>query len=1149
MKDFMDYVKELPAIHKAAVQFQKEEIEFLKNKLDLTQKITDTQKNGGGGQSASGGGSGSQQGGVFTDASGNLLIDTSGSGQRRQEEQDQTQQSQAPQAIPAGGGTPPVQRTVPISPTGGGGATGAAAGVPQSPRMQALLEHRAQLEEQVTDPRVLFEHLRQRGMVTEGVQGNTPTYTIQIGNQRVSVDELMSNPALQSKALDQLAEQTLPSSQENGGLHGQVGAISSVAQNLLRSLGPGTSATENLKGVGEAASKIGAMGSLGNIAKTIGKIALPIGAAAGAMALVQSGGEMYQNVENLGQTHNQGFSGGLGFEMGIRSMALNPFITTEQARQITMGALNLGYTGKEFDTVTQFMAPQPHSEPVLTPSGFVKMGELNTGDDVVGADGKAKKILAIQEWGDLEVFELTFQDGSSARSSASHKWLVFDTGRQGTKIKTVDQLLQRSVLTTNGGHGVSVPRYRIPLPSPVEFVEKDLPLDPYLLGLLLGDGCFSSSMNKGHVRLSCYEEEDYHFNLPENVTAVRTAKGYDFGCIKGISKTDKKDSCRECQEFKIIKSRGCCEKCYMRLVRSHNLSKHPALSKKDISLVAGRPNHPLKVILQNLGLLGLTHESKFIPDIYLHGSIDQRFALLQGLIDTDGCISKTGTVSFANTSRQLIDDVVYLVRSLGGKTMSHWRFPAKDHPWGSKKEICTLVVVLPQEFVAPARLKRKASRYNGISLGTDKKRAKGIISIQSVGFENCRCISVEDGLYITNGFNITHNSNLQDMNMSVADSVKLLNSNVIQGGASIQSLGTQLQSLQQLSGGSTSTNTQLQQAFETASKNLVSQGVGGNQAGAIALNLAGWNQQQVNGGPNPLAQSTQTTFNNISSNPAFLQRLGQQYAPGVEYPGVLSYLSSQPGGAKNVPQDIQNVLVQVVKQFPPGNTPQTRQNAISNFMLYVNQAFGAGWSENDAQLWYNQLTGPASGLPNNQVNQQDQQLDATTANTNRATTSGGKAAGETGNDPVLGTNPASGAFSNTTLTNLVNKYGYNSVVVYDPSGKAQTLDFSNKAMMTGIGNNTWKIGVKNSSGNVGTPADIDDWRTGVATPGGNDAGGNSSGSGGTTSGTFDLTPAAAQLLKLLPGGGTVETGSNTVAANTGTNGVTPNSASVAYPSH
>lgn len=747
MKDFMDYVKDLPAIQKAAAQFQQEEIEFLKNKLDLTQKIAEVQKSGGGAQSSGGAGRGGQQG-VFTDANGNVLVDTGGAGQRRQEEQEQTQQSQAPQAIPTGGGTPPVQRTVPVSPTGGGGTTGAATGLPQSDRMQNLLEHRAQLGQQVNDPRVLFEHMRQRGLVTEGVEGNAPKYTVQVGNQRVSADELMSNPTLQSKALDHLAEQTLPSSNENGGLLGQGSAISGVAQNLLRSLGPGTSATENMKGAGEAASKIGAMGSLGNIAKAVGKIALPIGVAAGAMALVQSGGEMYQNVENLGQTHNQGFSGGLGYDMGIRSMAMNPFITTEQARQITMGALNLGYTGKEFDTVTQFMA-----------------------------------------------------------------------------------------------------------------------------------------------------------------------------------------------------------------------------------------------------------------------------------------------------------------------------------------------------------------------------------------------------------------QNLTDMNMSVADSVKLLNTNVIQGGASIQSLGTQLQSLQQLSGGSTSTNTQLQQAFEAASKNLVSQGVGGNQAGAIALNLAGWNQQQVNGGPNPLAQSTQTTFNNMASNPAFLQLLGQQYAPGVEYPGVLSYLSNQKGGTSKVPQDFQNVLVQIVKRFPAGNSPQSKQNAISNFMLYVNQAFGAGWSENDAQLWYNELTGPQSGLPNNQVSQQNQQLDATTPNTNQATSSGGKAAGETGNDPVLGTNPASGAFSNTTLTNLVNKYGYNSVVVYDPSGKAQTLDFSNKAMMTGIGNNTWKVGVKNSSGNVGTPADIDDWRTGVATPGGNDAGGNSSGSAGTTSGTFDLTPAAAQLLKLLPGGGTVGTGSNTVAANTGTNGVTPNSASVAYPSH
>lgn len=735
MKDFMEYLKDLPQIQKVAAQFQKEELDFLKNKLDLTQKISDVQ---------SGGGSGGRSG-TFVDSRGNVIFDSNQEVARRQQESNDTQQSQAPESIPTGGGTPPTRS--PRAPSSQGpAAPSLLQGMPVSPRMQSLMDYRQQLSDQITDPRILFEHMRQRGNVKEELSGGQPNYSVQIGNKRVSAEELMKNPKLQSDALDQLAQQTMPSSPENGNVFQQTRAIAGVASNLLRSFGSGSSVTENVAGAGEAATKIGAMGSLGSIAGVASKVALPVAAAAGVMGLVQAGGEEYQNLKNLGQTHNQGFGGGFGYEMGIRMMSLNPFITTEQARQITMGALNLGYTGKEFDTVTDFMA-----------------------------------------------------------------------------------------------------------------------------------------------------------------------------------------------------------------------------------------------------------------------------------------------------------------------------------------------------------------------------------------------------------------QNLTDMNMSVADSVNLLKTNVQQGGESIQTLGTQLQSLQQLSGSSTSTNTQLQQAFQAVTKNLVSQNVSGNVAGAIGLNISAWNQQTLpDGSPNPLASSSATTFNNLTGNAAFLSRLGSQYAPGVEYPGVIGALSGSPGGASAVPQDIQNVMVQIAKQYPNNGTAASKANAITNFMMFMNQAYSAGWDENTASKWYDVLTGPSSNLPTSQVSAANQKLDATTVNGQQANTSGGKAAGETTNDPVLPTNPASGAYSNSVLTGLVNKYGFNSVVVYDPSGKQQTLDFSNKEMMMGIGNNTWKVGVKNSSGQVGTPADIDDWRTGTATPGGNDA----SGSGGSSSGgTFGLTPQAAQLLQLLPGGGTVGTDSTTVYSNTGTNGVTPNSAPVAYPSH
>jgi hypothetical protein len=81
-----------------------------------------------------------------------------------------------------------------------------------------------------------------------------------------------------------------------------------------------------------------------------------LGAAAAGYGLYQGIGGAVQGYREMGQTRGGGASEGVGYEMAIRSMAMNPFISTEQARQIISQGLSSGYSGKEFDTVTQFMA-------------------------------------------------------------------------------------------------------------------------------------------------------------------------------------------------------------------------------------------------------------------------------------------------------------------------------------------------------------------------------------------------------------------------------------------------------------------------------------------------------------------------------------------------------------------------------------------------------------------------------------------------------------------------------------------------------------------------------------------------------------------------------------------------------------------------
>lgn len=127
----------------------------------------------------------------------------------------------------------------------------------------------------------------------------------------------------------------------------------------VQSAGGGLNSAGGLAGA--LGNAIGGIGPEGNVAsligdslKTVAPWALGIGAAVGT---VNKMAEQYADITKQGQgAHGGGFSEGLGYEMSVRSMALNPFISTEQARKIVMSGVNNGFTGKELDTVTDFMA-------------------------------------------------------------------------------------------------------------------------------------------------------------------------------------------------------------------------------------------------------------------------------------------------------------------------------------------------------------------------------------------------------------------------------------------------------------------------------------------------------------------------------------------------------------------------------------------------------------------------------------------------------------------------------------------------------------------------------------------------------------------------------------------------------------------------
>jgi len=178
--------------------------------------------------------------------------------------------------------------------------------------------------------------------------------------------------------------------------------------------------------------------------------------------------------------------------------------------------------------------------------------------------------------------------------------------------------------------------------------------------------------------------------------------------------------------------------------------------------------NPVTGVARRLGLTGTRSETKFVPEIYLRNSADVRLGVLQGLLDTDGGPvaqrDRTCRIQYTTTSQQLRDDVLFLVRSLGGIAYARVR-PAMGRSPGHaggrsvyhRNDAYTIDIRLPSD-IQPFRLGRKLTRYRAAGGGGSPHRF--IESIEPAGTAECVCIAVSaaDSLYTTEDFLLTHNT-------------------------------------------------------------------------------------------------------------------------------------------------------------------------------------------------------------------------------------------------------------------------------------------------------------------------------------------------------------------------------------------------------
>ncbi len=366
----------------------------------------------------------------------------------------------------------------------------------------------------------------------------------------------------------------------------------------------------------------------------------------------------------------------------------------------------------------------PLKTPVYTPTGTKKIGDIKIGDKVIGSDGRPHNVIGVFPQGVKETYKITFNDGFSILAGDEHLWSVsspnYGKNRKNKRQKkclvlSTKQMYEGGKITIKGDGYNKEKNYeietyykssngnnkwQIPIVQPIQFERNDiLPIDPYLLGLSLGDGSF----NKKNIRFSVHKD-DYD----------------DLFVLFGLKENKQQDNRRN----------G-----YINVGTS----------------------------LYDLGIEHTRSHNKFIPEIYKYSSIENRLSILQGLMDTDGHCMFNNSGSFLGTefctvSKQLCDDVVEIVQTLGGIARVKTRIPTYTHNGEKKKgKLAYRVNIKLPKGMNPFRLNRKSKRYI-----EPKKYPTGryIKNIEKVGFEDSVCISVDssDKLYVTEHCIVTHNT-------------------------------------------------------------------------------------------------------------------------------------------------------------------------------------------------------------------------------------------------------------------------------------------------------------------------------------------------------------------------------------------------------
>ena len=381
----------------------------------------------------------------------------------------------------------------------------------------------------------------------------------------------------------------------------------------------------------------------------------------------------------------------------------------------------------------------PNSNKVYTPEGYKLMGKVKVNDKVFGRNGKETKVIGVYPQGKRPIFKISFNDGTSTFCDEEHLWSVNSINQRnrsswknGKRIKLEPDNSFKVVKTLDlidkltFGSKKSL-NFKIPMVEPVEFNEKELPINPYVLGVMLGDGYMKSS------RFTTKDIE-----IADEVSRTNSVN------------VSIKERCRDIDKGDVLVQECLFDVCVYGITDK----------------------------LKYLGLYDKKSDTKFIPTDYLFNSKENRIELLRGLLDTDGNVRKNGGIEYVSTSKELIENVRWLVLSLGGFCKSSSKLPTYTYKGIKKtgKKAYKLTISFPEKNnIIPFKLSRKNDRViNRVKYDNNKF----IKSIEYSHDEEATCIMVDNDehLFVTDDFIVTHNTTMitKLANTAVTDGYNVL---------------------------------------------------------------------------------------------------------------------------------------------------------------------------------------------------------------------------------------------------------------------------------------------------------------------------------------------------------------------------------------